>query len=305
MSKRDLLSINGLSKAEIENLFAEAAKLKKELAAGKYRRTLEGQTLAMIFEKPSTRTRVGFEVGMTQLGGHAIYLSPSETQIGRNEALKDTARVLAEYCEAILIRTYAHENVIELARYSSVPVVNGLSDLLHPCQVLSDLFTIYERFGKLDGVKVAYVGDGNNLANSWILGASKVGVSLSIGCPEGHDPDAEIMKNALDSGDASISVSRDPMEAVDGADVVYTDVWASMGQEEESEKRKKIFAPYQLNAKLVANAGPDAIVMHCLPAHRGEEITDEVADGPQSVLFTQAGNRLHVQKAILEWLMKK
>ncbi len=303
MEKRDFISIADLSRSDIEMLFDRAELLKKEVKAGEYRRTLEGRTLAMIFEKPSTRTRVSFEAGMTQLGGHAQYLSPSDTQIGRNEPLKDTARVLAAYCDGILIRTYAHNNVIDLARWSDVPVINGLSDFLHPCQVLSDIFTIREHFGSLEGVRVSYVGDGNNVANSWILGASRMGLPLTIACPEGHDPGAEVLAQGLEGTGASVTVARDPREAVEGAKVVYTDVWASMGQEHEASARQKIFAPYRVNDSLLKLAAPDAVVMHCLPAHRGEEITDDVAEGPQSIIITQAANRLHVQKAILEWLM--
>jgi len=304
MGKRDLISISDLSKAEIEMLFKQAKLLKEEVSAGKFRRTLEGRTLAMIFEKPSTRTRVGFEAGMTQLGGHAQCLLPTETQIGQREPFKDAARVLAAYCDAILVRTFAHRNVIDLAQWSEAPIINGLSDLLHPCQVLSDLFTIDEHFGSLEGIPVAYVGDGNNVANSWALGASRMGLPLAIACPEGHDPDPEVLAQAMEGTGASIEVMRDPQEAVEGARVVYTDVWASMGQEHKAKERQKIFAPYQINESLMKHAASEAVVMHCLPAHRGEEITDDVVEGPQSIIFTQAANRLHVQKAIMEWLMK-
>jgi len=305
LDKRDFISIADLSGGEMENLFAEAEKLKREVNSGVYRRTLEGRTLAMIFEKPSTRTRVGFEAGMTQLGGHAMSLFASETQIGRQEPLKDTARVLAGYCDCILIRTFGHAKVVELARWSEVPVINGLSDLLHPCQVLSDLFTIRERFGSLEGVKVAYIGDGNNVANSWIVGASAAGLELALACPEGYDPDPGILARVEEKARGRISVTRDPVAAAKNANVLYTDVWASMGQEEEAEKRKEIFSPYQVSESLVGHAAADVIVMHCLPAHRGEEITDEVLEGPRSVIFRQASNRLHVQKALLEWLIKR
>jgi len=288
LDKRDFISIADLSGGEMENLFAEAEKLKREVNSGVYRRTLEGRTLAMIFEKPSTRTRVGFEAGMTQLGGHAMSLFASETQIGRQEPLKDTARVLAGYCDCILIRTFGHAKVVELARWSEVP-----------------LFTIRERFGSLEGVKVAYIGDGNNVANSWIVGASAAGLELALACPEGYDPDPGILARVEEKARGRISVTRDPVAAAKNANVLYTDVWASMGQEEEAEKRKEIFSPYQVSESLVGHAAADVIVMHCLPAHRGEEITDEVLEGPRSVIFRQASNRLHVQKALLEWLIKR
>lgn len=305
MGKRDLLCINDLSRDEIEHIFEQAQNMKKELAGGKYRRSLEGRSLAMVFEKPSTRTRVGFEAAMTQLGGHAIYLTAADTQIGRNEPIKDTARILASYCDAILIRTFEHERVVELAKWSSVPVINGLSDLLHPCQILSDIFSIREHFGKLDKIKTAYLGDGNNVANSWITGAARMGMPLAIACPAGYDPDMKILAAAREGSDAKINVTRDPLEAVDGARVIYTDVWASMGQENEAEERRKKFAPYQVNRAILDNAEKDAVVMHCLPAHRGEEISEEAVDGPQSIVFKQAENRLHVQKAILDWLIVK
>ncbi len=304
MDKKDFISIADLSVEEIEQLFAKAETLKKEAISGKYRRTLEGRTLAMIFEKPSTRTRVGFEAGMTQLGGHAISLFSSETQIGRDEPLKDTARVLAGYCDCILIRTFEHQKVMELARWSEAPVINGLSDLLHPCQVLSDLFTVKEHFGSLEGVKAAYIGDGNNVANSWIIAASVTGMELALACPEGHEPDPDIMARATEKQGARISVTPDPEVAARDAKVLYTDVWASMGQEKEAEKRKEIFSSYRVDETLLGHAAADAIVMHCLPAHRGEEITEEVMEGSRSVIFKQAGNRLHVQKAVLEWLIK-
>lgn len=300
--KRDLLSIADLSLDEILMLYESAQKFKSERKRGIVRNTLAGKTLAMIFEKPSTRTRVGFESAMTQLGGHAIVLTPSETQLGRNETIADTARVLSAYCDCILIRTFGHDRAVELAKYSTVPVINGLTDLLHPCQVLSDMFTIREEFGRLEGVKVVYVGDGNNVANSLILGASKTGMDLTIACPEGYDPDAHILAMGREGTHAKISIERDPMRAVRGADVIYTDTWTSMGQEKEAEERRKIFAPYQVNSALLKSAGGKAKVMHCLPAHRGEEITDEVADGKASLIFRQAENRLYVQKAILEWL---
>lgn len=302
--KRDFLSIADLSLDEINGLFERAAGFKADLKAGKRERILAGYSLAMIFEKASTRTRVGFEVAMTQLGGHAINIATNDSRLGRRESIADTARVLASYCDAILVRTYAHDIVVELAEYSDAPVINGLTDLLHPCQILSDLFTIKETLGSLEGVKVAYIGDGNNVANSWILGASKTGVELAIACPEGYDPDPEIMAMGMEGTGAKIEVVRNPALAAAGAHVLYTDVWASMGQEDEVETRRELFKPYQVNEELLDKAGKNALIMHCLPAHRGEEISGEVADGPNSIIFEQAANRLHVQKAILVWLMK-
>ena len=301
--KRDFISLLDLSRDEIENLFKHAKVLKEEVAAGKYRKTLAGRSLAMIFEKPSTRTRISFEVGMTQLGGHSLYLSPAETQIGRNEPLKDTARVISSYCDGIIIRTFEHEKVLELAKWSAAPVINALSDLQHPCQILSDMFTIIEHFGSLKGIRVAFIGDGNNVANSWVHAAGRMNIPLSLACPEGHDPDPRVLADAMEGTGASIRVVRKPADAAKGASVIYTDVWASMGQEHEEEERKKAFMSYRVDEALLKLASPDAIIMHCLPAHRGEEITDEAVEGRQSVVFVQAANRLHVQKAVLEWLL--
>ncbi|RLA85607.1 MAG: ornithine carbamoyltransferase [Deltaproteobacteria bacterium] len=301
--KRDFISLYDYTPEELRWLLERAKWLKERSRRGESWRPLEGKTLAMIFEKPSTRTRVSFEVGMFQLGGHALYLSSQETQLGRGETIADTARVLSRYVDAIMIRTFEHTKVEELARFSSVPVINGLSDLLHPCQVLSDIFTIWEKLGRYEGVRVAYVGDGNNVANSWINGALRMGMELRIACPRGYEPNGEILERALREG-ARVTVSSDPREALRGAEVLYTDVWASMGQESEREERLRVFRPYQVNQELLEFAGQEILVMHCLPAHRGEEITDEVIDGPYSVVFDQAENRLHVQKAILEFLMR-
>lgn len=301
--KRDFITLYDYTTEELRWLLERAKWLKERHRRGEQWRPLEGKALAMIFEKPSTRTRVSFEVGMYQLGGHALYLSAQETQLGRGESLADTARVLSRYVDAILIRTFEHQKVEELARAATVPVINGLSDLLHPCQVLSDIFTIWEKLGRWEGVKVAYIGDGNNVANSWIHGALRMGMELRIACPEGYEPDREILERALREG-AEVKLYRDPKEAAAGAEVLYTDVWTSMGQEAERERRLEVFKPYQLNQDLLAVADPDCLVMHCLPAHRGEEITDEVIDGPHSVVWDQAENRLHVQKAILEYLMR-
>jgi ornithine carbamoyltransferase len=301
---KDLITIYDLTKAEIEAILQKAAGLKEMQRQGKPYQPLAGKTLAMIFEKPSTRTRVSFETGMFQLGGHALSLNPQETQLGRGEAIADTARVLSRYVDGIMIRTFAQERVEEMARCASIPVINGLSDLLHPCQILSDIFTMTERLGhQYRGLKVAYVGDGNNMANSWINGALRLGFDLWLACPGGYEPNAEILARAQAEGSSKIILTHDPREAVEEANVINTDVWASMGQEKEHTKRLKAFRGYQVNADLLRHARKDAIVMHCLPAHRGEEITDEVMDGPHSAVFDQAENRLHVQKAILTLLL--
>jgi ornithine carbamoyltransferase len=304
--KKDLLTIYDLTKADIEAILQKAAGLKEMLRKGKPYRPLEGKTLAMIFEKPSTRTRVSFETGMFQLGGHALSLNPQETQLGRGEAIADTARVLSRYVDGIMIRTFAQERVEEMARCATVPVINGLSDLLHPCQILSDIFTMTEKLGQqYTGLKVAYVGDGNNVANSWINGAVRLGFDLWLACPPGYEPDAQILARAQAEGSSRITLTHDPKEAVEEAHVINTDVWTSMGQEGERAKRQKAFQGYQVNADLLRRARKEAIVMHCLPAHRGEEITDEVMDGTHSVVFDQAENRLHVQKAVLTLVMGK
>jgi ornithine carbamoyltransferase len=260
----------------------------------------------MLFEKPSLRTRVTFETGMTQLGGHAIYLQPSDAQLGQRETVADAARNLERWVDGIMARTFRHETVVELARCASVPVINGLSDLEHPCQALADFLTIREKRGSVEGLKLAFVGDGNNVAHSLMLLGAKLGTHVVVACPEGYAPDAEITDDAevcaAEAG-GSITIVHDPYTGVKDADVIYTDVWASMGQEVEAEARAKLFAPFQVNAALLAAAAPDAVVMHCLPAHRGQEITDEVMDGPQSIVFDQAENRLHAQKAILAALL--
>jgi ornithine carbamoyltransferase len=302
--KKDLITIYDLAKEEIEAILHKAGELKKMHHKPPPYRPLEGRTLAMVFEKPSTRTRVSFEVGMYQLGGHALFLNPQDTQLGRGEAIADTARVLSRYADGIMIRTFDQERVEEMARFATIPVINGLSDLLHPCQILSDCFTIAERMGdRLDGLKVAYVGDGNNVANSWINGALRLGFDLWLACPPGYEPDERILSRAQQEGSSRITLTHDPKEAVAGAHVINTDVWASMGQEGERAERIKAFEGYQVNAELIQGAQADVMVMHCLPAHRDEEITDEVMDGPHSVVFDQAENRLHVQKAVMALLM--
>ena len=306
LKHKDLISIHDLEIGEVALILDVAAKLKRKQKKGEPHQYLKGKSLAMLFSKASTRTRTSFEVGFYQLGGHPIYLSDDASQIGRGEPVKDTARVSSRLVDGIMIRTFSHESVIELAKYASIPVINGLTDLLHPCQALTDMFTIQEKMKVLKGRKMVYVGDGNNMAHSLMYACAKVGMNMVCACPKGYQPDphvlAEAQEDAAHAG-CTITVEEDVMKAVKGADVLYTDTWASMGQEEEHDARKKIFAPYQINAELLAAARPEAIVMHCLPAYRGEEITDDVIEGPQSVVFDQAENRLHVQKAIMALLM--
>ena len=295
---RGFLAIPDYSRAELNSLFDLATRMRD----GAYRdKPLAGKSLAMIFMKASTRTRVSFEVGAWQLGGHALFLSPRDVQLDRGEPIADTARVLSRYVDGIMIRTFAHAEVEELARFASVPVINGLTDLLHPCQILADLLTIRQHLGGIEGHKVAWIGDGNNMANSWLNAAYVLGFDLTLACPEGYDPDAGILERAQSA--ANVRVVRDPAEAADGADVINTDVWASMGQEEEQAVREKAFAGYMVDGALMGRAKPGAIFMHCLPAHRGEEVSAEVIDGPQSVVWDEAENRLHVQKAIMANLM--
>ncbi len=301
---RDLLSIYDLNMSDMDRIFFHAARLKEKLKKGENYQPLSGKTLGMIFDKSSTRTRLSFEVGMYQLGGLAIFLSNRDTQIGRGESIADTARIMSRYVNGVLIRTYAHETVEEFARYATIPVINGLTDLLHPCQILSDLFTILEKRGSYEGVKIAYIGDGNNIANSWINAAIRLPIHLSLACPAGYDPNQAILARGQQEAAGRITLHRDPQAAVYDADVVYTDVWASMGQEAEKEARAKVFASYQVTGELLRQARADVLVMHCLPAHRGEEITAEVIDGRHSIIIDQAENRLHVQKAILEILLK-
>jgi ornithine carbamoyltransferase len=301
--KKDLLSLYDLDPADFAVIFEKAAGLKKKQKAGEVHQPLEGKTLGMIFDKSSTRTRLSFEVGMFQLGGLAIFLSSRDTQIARGENIRDTARIMSRYLNGVMIRTYAQESVEEFALHAEIPVINGLTDLLHPCQILSDLFTILEKKGTYEGLKIAYIGDGNNVANSWLNAAARLPIRLALACPEGYDPDAFIFERAVKSSRDGVTLHRNPADAAVQADVIYTDVWASMGQEAEHAKRAEAFKSYQVNAELLGCAGKDAMIMHCLPAHRGEEITSDVLDGPQSVVVEQAENRLHVQKAILEILM--
>jgi ornithine carbamoyltransferase len=303
--KKDFLSVYDLTKRDFDRIFSHAATLKAMLKDGIIYQPLAGKTLGMIFDKSSTRTRLSFEAGMYQLGGLAIYLNSRDTQLGRGETIADTARIVSRYLDAVMIRTFAQESVEEFARHATIPVINGLTDLMHPCQIVSDLFTIVERKGTYEGLKIAYVGDGNNVANSWIDAAARLPFKLALACPKGYDPDARILERGRKKAPKGVSLFRNPVQAVKNADVVYTDVWASMGQEAEQEARVKVFEGYQVNRKLMQNAKPDAIVMHCLPAHRGEEISAEILDGPRSVVWDEAENRLHVQKAILEILMLK
>jgi ornithine carbamoyltransferase len=304
LQNEDLISLRDLSVEEMEEILDLAGTLKAN--PGHYASALSGLTLAMIFEKPSLRTRVTFETGMTQLGGHAIYLSPSDAQLGTRESVPDVARNLERWVDGIMARTFSHQTVVDLARYAGVPVINGLSDYSHPCQGLADYLTVREIKGELKGTTLAYVGDGNNVANSLLFGGAKLGVHVRVATPPGYEPDAEVVRLAREDGAATggtVEVTNDPKAAVRGADVVYTDVWASMGQEKEAAQRKEIFKNYQVNAGLMSLAGEEAIFMHCLPAHRGEEVTDSVADAPSSVIFQQAENRLHAQKAVMVLLM--
>jgi len=306
MKGKSLASLYDLSREEIEEIIKTSELLKLQLLRGQEAPLLKGKTLAMIFEKPSTRTRVSFEVGMWQLGGYALYLSASDLQLGRGETIADTAQVLSRYVDGIMARVFSHRTILDLVSYSGVPVINGLSDFSHPCQGLADLFTIYEKKGRLSGLKLAYVGDGNNVAHSLIFGCSKVGMDITLACPKGYEPNPEVVLKAKEKAKrngSEIRLTRDPKEAVRGADIVYTDVWASMGQEKEHEERVKVLKPYQVNGQLVKEAKDDYLFMHCLPAHRGEEVTNEVADSRNSVIFDQAENRLHTQKALMALIM--
>jgi ornithine carbamoyltransferase len=299
---KDLVSFQDYSTEDFWELLETALQLKRELRAGIAHTMLAGRTLAMIFQKPSLRTRVSFEVGMTQLGGHAIYLSPDDIKLGQRETTEDIAQVLSRYCNGIMARVFGHEIVEELAQYSEVSVINGLSDLLHPCQILGDLLTIYEKKRKLEGLKLAWIGDGNNVCNSWLEAGPKLGIAISVACPAGHEPNSKILEQARRLG--TVEIVHDPKIAVKETDVLYTDVWTSMGQEKEVQERRKRFRDFQINQELLKLAKPNAIVMHCLPAHYDEEITKEVAHGPQSAIFDEAENRLHAQKAVLALLMR-
>ena len=306
MRGKSLASLYDLTGEEIEQILKTSELLKLQLLRGQEHPLLKGKTLAMIFEKASTRTRVSFEVGMWQLGGYALYLSASDLQLGRGETIGDTAQVLSRYVDGIMARVFAHQTILDLVTYSRVPVINGLSDYSHPCQGLADLFTVYEKKSRLSGLTLAYIGDGNNVAHSLIYGCSKMGMNIILGCPKGYEPDIEVVKKAkvdAKKNGCEIKVTHDPREAAKGADIIYTDVWASMGKEKEHEERVNVFKPYQINAELVKLAKEDYIFMHCLPAHRGEEVTDGVADSRNSVILDQAENRMHTQKALMALIM--
>ena len=303
--KRDLISIKDLKPAEIEGILSLTARLKE--AKARFSKVLSGKTLALIFQKPSNRTRVSFEVGMYQLGGNSIYLAPGEINLGVRESISDVAKTLSRYCDAIVLRTYEHKNVIDMAQAASIPVINGLSDFSHPCQALADIFTVKEKLKTLKGRTVVYAGDGNNVCHSLVFVCAKLGVNINVATPKGYEPLSSVLKEAAVFAKAKGSKVRlfsDPHAAAKGADVIYTDVWASMGQEKEAAKRRKAFKDFQVNKNLVASAKRNVLVMHCLPAHRGEEITSDVIDSANSVVFDQAENRMHVQKAVLIKLLK-
>lgn len=300
---RHFLSLANWSAADLDGLLNLADDLKRRLKAGEPHPLLAGKSLAMIFEKSSTRTRVSFEVGIFQLGGQALFLSPDHIQMGRGEPIRDTARVLSRYCHGVMIRTFAQENIEEFADYSDVPVINGLSDLLHPCQIMADMMTVREHVGPIGERTVAWIGDGNNMANSWLNAADKLGFRLRLACPEGYEPNPTILQTVQSANAGRILLTRDPYEAVEGADVVTTDVWVSMGQEREKFERRKKFEPYKVSEDLMSKAAPGAVFLHCLPAHRGEEVDETVFESPASKVWDEAENRLHTQKAIMVSLM--
>lgn len=301
--KRDFLTITDFSRDEMFETFELAKEMKLMVKKNIPHPYLQGKTLAMIFQKPSARTRISFETGMFQLGGHALYLSPADIGLGKRESVADVARVLSRYNDIIMARVFTHNDVVELANYASIPVVNGLSDWVHPCQLMGDLLTIQEHKHTCENLTVCFIGDGNNLANSWMRTAIRIPINLRLSIPEGYDPDLNIVKEVKKAGLSSLEIIRNPGQAAKDADVLYTDVWASMGMEVEAEERKKVFQEYQVNDDVVKLAAKDCVVMHCLPAHRGDEITDSVIDGPHSIVFDQAENRMHVQKAIMVKLL--
>jgi len=306
MNGKHLVTLNDFSREEFEQVFQLAARLKEDVYTGRPHPLLAGKTLGMIFQKPSLRTMVSFQVGMHQLGGYAVYLGPDMISIGKRETTEDIAKVLSSYCDGIMARTFEHAIVQDLAKYSRVPVINGLTDFNHPCQILADLFTVLERKRRLEGLKLAYIGDGNNVVHSLLKGCTKVGMSIAIATPDGYKPNADVVKLAkamAKKNGCEVILTNKPAEAVKNADVLYTDVWASMGQEKEKEIRVKAFKGYQINMDLLNKANPDAMVLHCLPAHYGEEITDDVVKDPRSAVFQEAENRMHVQKAIMALLM--
>ncbi len=303
---KDFISLNDITKEELKELLDLAVKLKDENKKGIPHPLLKGKTLGMIFTKSSTRTRVSFEVGMTQLGGYPLFLSSNDIQLGRGETIYDTAKVLERYLDGIMIRTFSHQDVLDLAEHADIPIINALTDLLHPCQVLADLLTAYEHKGHLEGLKLCYIGDGNNMAHSLIYGCAKAGMHCSVATPENYACDETVIKNAqpdFDESGTTLTITTDPVEAIKDADIVYTDTWVSMGQEAEKQERIKVFMPYQVNKELFSYAKPDALFMHCLPAYRDFEVTSDVIDGPNSVIFDETENRLHAQKAVLVKLM--
>jgi ornithine carbamoyltransferase len=302
--KKDILTLLDLTKEDFDRLFERAAELKERFKNGVIDRTLGGKTLGLIFDKPSTRTRVSFEAAMAQLSGTPIFISAKDTQIARNEPVRDTARVLSRYLDGLAIRTFSQDLLNEFAEFTTIPVINALTDLFHPCQVLSDIMTVIECKETYEDIKIAWVGDGNNVAHSWINAAAVLGLNLILACPDEYSPDRSVMEKALDRNVGKIILTNDPVEAVNNADVVYTDVWASMGQEDELSHRKRVFEPFQVNKMLLETAAENAIVMHCLPAHRGEEIHGDVLEGPNSVVWDQSENKLHMHKAILDVLLR-
>ncbi len=304
IAMRHFLKLTDFTPQEIDGLLKQCGQLKKRWKKGFSDHPLSQKCLGLIFDKPSTRTRVSFEVAMEQLGGGSVYLDPGTTQIKRGETISDSARVLSRYFQGIVIRTFDQGTIEEWARWATIPIINGLTDLLHPCQIFCDLMTIVEARGTYKGMKIAYIGDGNNVANSWLEAASLLDFSLTLACPPGYDPDSRILKEAQKSSREGVKVTRDPLDAADGAEVIYTDVWTSMGQEKEKAERKRKFRGFQVNSRLLQRAKKNALVMHCLPAHAGEEISADVLEGPQSIVFDQAENRLHGQKGILEFLLK-
>jgi len=301
--KDNFISIYDLSADEINETLDLAIEIKAKLKSGENYKPLEGKTLSMIFAKPSARTRISFETGIKKLGGYALYLSPDDISMGKREAVKDIARVISRFNEGIMARLFSHDHMLELAEFASIPVINGLTDYNHPCQIMGDILTVKEHRGDLNDLKVAFIGDGNNVANSWVNLAAKIPMHFVLAGPEGFGPDPETWSRSEEAGLSTLEITHDPVDAVKDADVVYTDVWASMGQESESADRAEKFQPFQLNSELMSNAKESALVMHCLPAHRGDEITDEVMDGPNSIVFDQAENRMHAQNAIMVQLM--
>ena len=307
MNNKHLLTLHDWSSEEILDTLELAKQLKEEQKAGITHHHLKGKTLGMIFSKSSTRTRVSFEVGMYQLGGSALFLSSNDIQLGRGESIYDTANVLSRFVDGIMIRTFKQSDVEDLAKYGSIPIINGLTDLVHPCQILADFQTVIEKKGKLKGLKMAFIGDGNNVAHSLLYGCAKVGMDIAVASPKGYECDAEVVKNAIEDAKATgakITITNSPEEAIKDADAVYADTWVSMGQESDKEEKVKIFMPYQINKELFSLAKPDAIFLHCLPAYRGYEVTEDIIDGPNSVIFDEAENRLHAQKAVMVKLMK-